>query len=391
MSLDDLGRRVAAEQDEMLAESSAVERVRARVASTPLSRPRPRTSAWLLAAAAVIAVVVFFVVRGQKAPPPLTFEVSGEPASSGAWISTEPSSVTAVRFSDGSIFALSDGARARVESVTPDGAHVVMERGSVSADVVHRSNSRWSVLAGPYEVHVTGTQFNVSWQPTRGRIEVHVTRGSVVVSGGGIAAHPVSTGEDFVYEPEQSPPSAPAPSSSESELDVKETPPHLNAPSAAWTAPRWRELAASGNYSDAIDLVRRAGVDNVIASSNPSDLFALADAARLSGRPEIAEKSLLALRRRFPKDPRASRAAFDLGRLAFDQKHDYADAASWFLTCLREDPNGPVDREAAGRLIEARKRAGDDAGAKAAARDYLTRYPDGPHAALAKSLTSREP
>jgi hypothetical protein len=32
-------------------------------------------------------------------------------------------------------------------------------------------------------------------------------------------------------------------------------------------------------------------------------------------------------------------------------------------------------------------RAGDTAGARSAARQYLSRYPDGPHADLAKQLT----
>jgi transmembrane sensor len=394
MSLEDLGRRVAAEQDALLRSSDAVERARERVAGLPLGRPDRRASALrrgAAAAAVLAAAAIVLVLLRSRAPAPLTFEVSGEKASSGVWISTDVSSVTAVRFSDGSIFALGEGARARVESVTADGAHLVMERGSVSADVVHRATSHWSVLAGPYEVHVTGTQFNVSWQPAHSRIEVHVTRGSVVVSGGGVAAHPVRTGEDFVYEPEAAP-LAPATAASQAAVDKEALPPaQAPQPRPTATAPRWKELAAAGDYTDAIDAVRHGGVDNVIAASGPADLFTLADAARLSGHWEIAEKSLLSLRHRFPRDSRAPRAAFDLGRLAFDQRHDYADAATWFATCLKENPNGPLDREAAGRLIEARQRAGDDGGARAAARDYLSRYPEGPHAPLAKSIAVSEP
>src|SRR5207245_689443 len=146
---------------------------------------------------------------------------------------------------------------------------------------------------------------------------------------------------------------------------------------------------AAGKYTDAIDVVRRQGVDRVIAASGPADLFALSDAARLSGHADIAQKSLTALRIRYPKDAKAPRAAFDLGRLAFDQQHDYAAAAGWFSRCLEEDPNGPLDREASGRLIEARKRAGDESGARDAAKSYLVRHPDGPHAPLAKSMIER--
>jgi transmembrane sensor len=383
MSLDDLGRRVAAEEDALLEGSDAVARVRARVAAPPLARRRP-IARWSLAAVAAArgrAARVVVLAR-PRPPPPLTFSVSGEAAASGAWISAEASSVTAVRFSDGSVFAFRDDARARVESVTPDGAHIVMERGAVSADVVHRATSRWSVLAGPYEVHVTGTQFDVTWDAASARLEVHVTRGSVRVSGGGLAPRDVRTGEVFTYPPVPEPHAA-AGTAAVLPPDVAAS---VSAPSPT-APPRWRELAAAGRFSDAIDAVQRSGVDAVIARSGPADLLALADAARFSSHAEIAERGLLALRRRYPRDARAARAAFDLGRLAFDQRHDYAGAASWFATYLGEDPGGTFDREAAGRLIEARQRAGDEAGSRAAAKEYLRRYPNGPHAPLAKSLT----
>ena len=384
MSLDEFGRRIAAEQDEQLQGSDAVARVRAQIAATTIRRRRsmPRR-AILLVAAAVAIVALAFALR-PRPPAPLAFSVAGEAAASGAWISADKTAVTAVRFSDGSVFAFRDDAHARVESVTADGAHILMERGSVSADVVHRATSHWSVLAGPYEVRVTGTQFDVSWDPAAARLDVHVTRGSVRVTGGDIGTHDVKTGEAFTHAPEAAI-EAPAPSAS-APSPVQETVPSAVAAPPPVVATRWRELAAAGKFSDAIEAVDRAGVDAVIASSGPADLAALADAARFSSHPEIADKSLRALRRRFPKDPRAARAAFDLGRIAFDQKHDYAGAATWFDAYLREEPNGTFDREASGRLVEARQRAGDAEGARAAAREYLRRYPDGPHAPLAKSL-----
>jgi TolA-binding protein len=112
----------------------------------------------------------------------------------------------------------------------------------------------------------------------------------------------------------------------------------------------------------------------------------LADGARLSGKAEPARAALLELRKRFPSDPRAGAAAFLLGKISFDQTHDYAAAARWFSSSLREQPSGSLAREASGRLIEALTRSGDSAGARRAAQDYLSRYPDGPHANLARSL-----
>jgi hypothetical protein len=62
------------------------------------------------------------------------------------------------------------------------------------------------------------------------------------------------------------------------------------------------------------------------------------------------------------------------------------EAKRWFGESLAEAPSGTLAREASGRLIEACQRAGDAAGAKDAAREYLRVYPTGPHARLAESV-----
>jgi hypothetical protein len=72
------------------------------------------------------------------------------------------------------------------------------------------------------------------------------------------------------------------------------------------------------------------------------------------------------------------------------KRRAHGEAARWFEVYLRERPRGDLAREAAGRLIEARLGARDRPAARAAARAYLARYPDGPHAALARAtLASR--
>jgi TolA-binding protein len=112
----------------------------------------------------------------------------------------------------------------------------------------------------------------------------------------------------------------------------------------------------------------------------------LGDAARLSARPDRASEALLTLRRKYPRDARRAAAAFALGKVAFDQRHAYTQAAEWFATYVREQPNGELVREAYGRQIEALRNAGDGAGAQRVAKEYLSRYPDGPHADIARSV-----
>jgi transmembrane sensor len=114
----------------------------------------------------------------------------------------------------------------------------------------------------------------------------------------------------------------------------------------------------------------------------------LGDTARLSGHAADARRAYAEVRNRFPGSAEAAQAAFALGRLALRSDEDRAAAERWFETNLRERPNGPMAGVALGRLLELRLARGDRAGAEAAARDYLRRFPDGPYAPAARKLAS---
>ena len=86
-------------------------------------------------------------------------------------------------------------------------------------------------------------------------------------------------------------------------------------------------------------------------------LLAAADAARLQGRPGDAVAPLTAILTRFPSDPRAPVAAFQLGRVLDDDLHDHAAAAAAFSRALALDPRGPLAPDAAARARAALDRA----------------------------------
>jgi TolA-binding protein len=117
-------------------------------------------------------------------------------------------------------------------------------------------------------------------------------------------------------------------------------------------------------------------------------VIALGDTARFAGEPWRAKRAYEAVRSRFPKTRDASLAAFSLGRMASQANAD-PEAATWFETYLHEQPNDPLAREALGRLIETRDRQGEAIAAKTLAQEYLTKYPDGPHAKFARKLTGQ--
>jgi TolA-binding protein len=260
------------------------------------------------------------------------------------------------------------------------------------------------VDVGPYRVLVTGTRFDVGWEPTAERFALRLEQGTVRVSGPLIGAdRPVSAGESVAADGKlgrveilddrggvgASSAPAPAPVGPTASASSPATPPSGAFPAPEPSSPRpagWRELAAAGRYKDALGAAERAGFEAECACASASDLVALGDAARLGGNAGRAAQALLALRSRFPGDGRSATAAFTLGRIAFDQRRSPCEAARWFDAYLREQGGGAFAREAAGRLIEARRACGDAAGAREAAKRYLSRFPNGPHAELARSL-----
>lgn len=438
-----LGAKIAAEQDVILARRAmddhasddAKIRLRAALASRPrVERAAPLSKRILFVAAAALVIGLFFSVNAWRhQTTPLAFRIDGRAAKPGAWLSAAADRPLDLRFSDASDISLSPSGRARVADVDANGARIVLESGSAHVSITHRTASRWHIAAGPFDVLVTGTEFDVAWDPASEDFRVHMQHGTVHVTGAFLGeGHALTTGQTLdvsvpdgvVRQPEEDgtldtpPPRAgilqredmhetaknkPSPTAMASRaIDVpptamelgptppdppERTPPHESSRVAA-PPPLWATLAANGEYARAFQNAEDTGFGSACANGRRSDVLALGDAARFGGHDDEATAAYNAVRWRGQGDDLAAQAAFDLGRLAFDRRHDYAAAATWFATYGNENPSGKLAREAAGRLIEARQRSGDRNGARDAARDYLVRYPDGPRADLARSLTA---
>jgi TolA-binding protein len=151
----------------------------------------------------------------------------------------------------------------------------------------------------------------------------------------------------------------------------------------------WQELASKGHFSESYAAAEAIGLARLCESISARELLTLSESARLSGHAAAARRPLLATRTRFPGSAEEAAATFALGRIAFDELRDDAEAAQWFATLLREHPAGSLTREATGRLIEALVRSGDHASARAHAARYLEAFPLGPHAPLARRVLGR--
>lgn len=363
----------------------------------------PRVLLTFLAPLAAAALWVFWISR------PISFSVNDSTSARlGDLVEVASPEPVPLRFSEGSSLVLQQGSRARVLAADANGARVLLEAGEAEVSIKHRvgQKARWHVEAGPFRVLVTGTRFHLGWSPAAQAFKLDLHEGSVVVSSSRCLERErvLRAGEVLQLScataantPPSLPPAAsaaPAPTLAASSFDGQ------SAPSAKPVAPHakleeaialdaFRAPLAAGRFAEALALAERADFNRVIASANQSDLLQLADAARLSGRSDRAAAALQALRRRFAGSSEAAFAAFSLGRIAFDQRQDYADASRWFAAYLAEQPSGPLMGDAFGRLLEARERAGDHAGAVSDAERYLRRFPQGPYAAEARRILGK--
>jgi hypothetical protein len=302
-----------------------------------------------------------------------------------------------------------------VEERSSNGARVLLERGRTRVSVVHRDDSSWSFAAGPFEVKVTGTRFDLAWDPARESIDLTLSEGSVevrgpfadapiavragqrfhadmssrsmtVVDGDGSAAAKVPTASAPVAPAATG--AAPAPTvpavSAVPDKVVREPAP---AAASATAAPResWTKLVAGGHFETVIRLATDRDTGGCVRSCGAPDLRALADAARYTGRTDLAQQALLGLRDRFRGSGEERSAAFLLGRVE-ESRGAMARAQSWYETYLRERPSGELAAEAlAGRMRAVSATSGRKA-ASPLAREYLSRYPNGVHAEAARAI-----
>ncbi len=413
--LERLGKQVAALEDRVLSKRVRLEETKREMVFLPEAykrKPRSAPVVWagVLGAAAAAAVVIW--VTSAR----LTATVDGQSLAAGDFVSSTGEDNKQLAFSDGSVVRLAAHSGLRIRALGSAGAHVLLERGRFDIDIRHTEETDWQFNVGPYRIFVTGTRFFVTWKPEAETFALKMAEGTVRVTGPMIATEKfVSKGERLEASlgigrlTQVSGETAASSSSSSSsavaaadptvstpalepDSTVKEAPLRGGAPESAMTkrtaALSWQQLAKQGKYKEALALAKKSGLSGIIQSASASELIALGDAARYSGDTGPAGRAYKSVRTRFARSPHASNAAFALGVMAFDGKGGSREALGWFRAVIEErSENDGLAQEASGRVIECLERIGDKEGAAQAARRYLARYPNGPHAALSRTLT----
>lgn len=116
------------------------------------------------------------------------------------------------------------------------------------------------------------------------------------------------------------------------------------------------------------------------AAADAGELLDHANLARRAGRLDDAAELYADLVRRYPKDRRASLAAFELGRLRMDSLRDVRGAVQALEKALKLDARGAFAEDALARLVLAEEARGDLGACNRARARYLARYPEGVHA-----------
>jgi transmembrane sensor len=400
--LEHMGRRV---REALAAETSASEQLRPgrdafleevarRNASSIYRRSSRQVSRrWLplvfVASLGAGAAGVWFWKR------PVSFQVGeARPGRLGDVIEATDGKPTPLHFWEGSSLLLHEGGRMRVLSLGSEAARVLVESGVLDVSIAHQNSrkTRWYFEAGSYRVLVTGTRFQMVFNPRDQSLALAMQEGQVIASGGcEKTPRTVWAGERVALScPTPEVAGSPNPNLSQpsptADLAVEESPALGKTRRAQMV---WRELLASGHLSEGLRAAEHGDFDRVCRIATAKELLALADAARLFGPYLRAVTALRMLRQRFPGSKEAATAAFTLGRIAFERQHAYGDAATWFETYLHEQPTGPLMGDSFGRLMEARLQSGDHAGARSNAQQYLRRFPEGPYASEARGILSK--
>jgi hypothetical protein len=383
--------------------------VRRRMAS---AQPQRHHAAWRvslagLAAAAAIMLGIFQVRRA-----PLGMEAVAGAISATGEVAPSPQGSTIV-FSDGTELSVGAAARATITDRSASGADIRLGHGKARLHVAKRPGASWNVLAGAYRVHVTGTSFAVAFDDALSTVEVELFSGSVRVSGPLLGAGvDVSEGQllsidpkrgSFRFEPPEevvAPRAEAALPATEAVTPLAEVPlPELadasRAPSGRPTRPKtkereasWSSRVAGGQFEEVLKAAEKRGLDSVYQTASLADLYSLADAARYARRTPIAREALLGIRRRFSGSSQARQAAFLLGRLMEDDAEGKGSALGWYERYLEEDANGVYASQALGRKLLIVHRDSGPAAALSIAREYLRRFPEGPHAPSARKLVT---
>jgi TolA-binding protein len=385
--LEELGAKIA----ESLGEGPSEERIlmqrRDFLAHVSKSSKKPFRLWVSTAVAAAMLAAVLGVLFKMNDTTHLPFWIGGDrtSGSEGQWVRAESAAMLPIVFKGGSEINLSSEAAARIIASTTDEVRIDLASGKVHCSINKNHKTKWQVEAGPYTVHVTGTVFTTVWDPDGSKLDVTVSRGSVVVTGANLSAHGVqlSVGDHLQVDGEKAL-IALSPDASDNTPAVPDENPSADAPAAFLASEPGPEsehstdAALSHPFKKSVANRNAEGArGRMLAAGDVEELWQVAMQARYNRDGSAAKTALLTIRKKFKNTERAETAAFLLGRVFQELQGNSEAATKWFRRYLDETPNGPLAEEALGRLLDVYDKSGRSKAAERCAERYLSLYPTG--------------
>jgi len=135
-------------------------------------------SARLVAIALALGLASALVLAlGSKADSKLSFELRGG-SSQGGMIEAARGEAT-VALSDGSSILAENGTKFSVDVLGRNAALTRLVAGKLHVRVEHNEGTSYRFIAGPYEVRVVGTEFELAWDPIGKGLALSMSKGEV--------------------------------------------------------------------------------------------------------------------------------------------------------------------------------------------------------------------
>ncbi len=402
-------QRLATAQDRTLVvdQDARAHAAEERLLSTLARRSERTTWRWVAVPSFALAgMALLFWLRNPDPTRLEAFVADGSRVAIGTTLQAPANTSLPLNFSEGSFVQLQAQASVQLLELQTRSVDMRLNSGASRMRITPAQGIAWRFHAGPFVVNVTGTAFDLHWRPEQQQFEIALSEGSVVVDGPLIeGSRRVSRGESLRVDllagistfQDHAVRTAPKPEAPEIQRrepllhSVRKSTAVPHEAPAEGAVPTWNSLAEAGQFRAALSAAEAQGMKSLCNTLGAPALLQLADTARAAEQESTAASVYTCLRRRFARSEQAALAAYMLGRIASEIHHNPPRAAKWFQTYLKEQPAGPLAETALGRFMEAQQQQGQFQSARQSAQRYLQRHPNGPHAAMARSLSGQAP
>jgi ferric-dicitrate binding protein FerR (iron transport regulator) len=144
-------------------------------------------------AAGVALLAAAFLTLGFHADSQLSYEVRGGSSRDGV-IEAARGEAT-VSLSDGSSILAENQTKFSVDVLGRNAALTRLVSGKLHVRVEHNDDTSYRFLAGPYEVRVVGTEFDLAWDPSGGGLTLAMSKGEVHLTEPGGKIRTLKAGE----------------------------------------------------------------------------------------------------------------------------------------------------------------------------------------------------